>query len=491
VLETSDRTDKVMRIVYINPPFGDDFVRAARWAAKSRGRVQRHPEQALIQVAVLERDGHACRFIEGAARNLAEEDILRQVREVGPELTIVHTTTPSIYNDIHYARRAKETTGCRTVLVGAHSSAEPEDTLTKAGGAVDIVVRGEADYTLRDIARGVAFEQIAGISYVHNGEIRHNVERPFLDVNELPFPAWQHIDPRWYRDAGKLYPFLTLYTGRGCHGLCTFCRETQVVNGRKLRMRDASKVVDEMEYDLKHFPDLREIMFETDTFTAVPSHVESVCREIIRRGLNKRVRWSCNVRVDVKLDLLPLMKTAGCRMLMIGFEFGTDEQLKSVRKGTTAETGRHFAERAHELGFTLHGCFMIGAPGETGESAQKTVDFAKRMPLDTIQFSGIVVYPGTEFYEWARRNNFIIATDWTDWVDANHEQVTLLSYPQLPKKDIDYYVDKGLKDFYLRPAQMLRMLMAIRTWDDVVRKLYGLRGFFDYFRKNKRHSSCR
>jgi radical SAM superfamily enzyme YgiQ (UPF0313 family) len=479
-----------MRIVYINPSFGDDFVRAARWAAKSRGRVQRHPEQALIQVGVLERDGHACNFIEGAARNLTEEETLRQVKKFAPDLAIVHTTTPSIYNDIYYARRAKETTGCRTVLVGAHSSAEPEGTLTKAGEAVDIVVRGEADYTLRDIARGDRLEEILGISYLHNGEVRHNPERPFLDVNELPFPAWHQIDPHWYRDAGKLYPFLTLYTGRGCHGLCTFCRETQVVNGRKLRMRDASKVVDEMEYDLKLFPDVREIMFETDTFTAVPSHVETVCREVVRRGLNRRVRWSCNVRVDVRLDLLPLMKEAGCRMLMIGFEFGTDEQLKSVKKGTTAEMGRRFAERAHELGFTLHGCFMIGAPGETRESAQKTIDFAKSMPLDTIQFSGIVVYPGTQFYDWAKKNNFITARDWTDWVDANHEQVTLLSYPQMSKQDIDSYVDKGLKQFYLRPRQMLRMVMAIRTWDDVARKLYGLQSFLDYFRKNKRGSSC-
>ena len=479
-----------MRVVYINPSFGDDFVRAARWAAKSRGRVQRHPEQALIQVAVLERDGHGCRFVEGAAQNLTEDATMRQVADFHPDLAVVHTTTPSIYNDIGYARRAKEETGCRTVLVGAHASAEPEDTLTRAAGAVDMVVRGEADYTLRDIARGEPSERIPGISWLAGGEVRHNGPRPLLDVNELPFPAWQHIDPRWYRDAGKLYPFLTLYTGRGCHGLCTFCRETQVVNGRKLRMRDAAGVVDEMEHDLRLFPDLREIMFETDTFTAVPEHVETVCREIIRRGLNRRVRWSCNVRVDIRLELLPIMKEAGCRMLMIGFEFGTDRQLDAVRKGASTGMATSFARRAHQMGFTLHGCFMIGAPGETRESAQQTIDFAKSLPLDTMQVSGIAVYPGTAFYDWAKANDFITARDWTDWVDRNHEQVTLLSYPQMSKEEIDYYVDKGLKEFYLRPRQMLRMLGTLRSWDDVQRKLYGVQSFLDYFRKNSRRPSC-
>ncbi len=479
-----------MRVVYVNPSFGDDFVRSARWAAKSRGRVQRHPEQALIQVAVLEQDGHACRFIEGAAQNLGEAETIRQAADFRPDLAIVHTTTPSIYNDIDHARRVKERTGCRTVLVGAHASAEPEDTLRQAAGAVDMIARGEADYTLRDIARGEPCDKIAGLSWTRDGEIRHNPPRPFLDVNDLPFPAWQHIDPRWYRDAGKLYPFLTLYTGRGCHGLCSFCRETQVVNGRKLRMRDAARVVDEMEHDLRLFPDLREIMFETDTFTAVPAHAEAVCREILRRGVHTRVRWSCNVRVDVKPELLPLMKDAGCRMLMIGFEFGTDRQLDAVNKGTTTATAVAFARRAHAMGFTLHGCFMIGAPGETRESAQATIDFAKSLPLDTMQVSGIAVYPGTAFYDWAKANRFITAGDWTDWVDRNHEQVTLLSYPQMSKDDIDYYVDKGLKEFYLRPRQMLRMLRTLRSWDDVQRKLYGVQSFFDYFRKNSRRPPC-
>lgn len=479
-----------MRVVYVNPPYGDNFVRSARWAAKSRGRVQRHPEQALIHVAVLEEAGHECRFIEGAACNMTEEQVLNEIEEFQPDLAVVHTTTPSIYNDIGYAGKAKERTGCKTVMTGAHASAEPDDTLRKAGGAVDAIAVGEADYILRDLAAGMPFEDILGLAYQEDGLIVRNAPRPPLDVNELPFPAWKHVDPHWYHDAGKLFPFLTLYTGRGCFGKCTFCRETQVINGRAMRMRDAVRVVDEIEHDLALYPDLKEIMFETDTFTAVPSHVREVCEEIRKRGLHRRISWSCNVRVDVKLDLLPLMKEAGCRMLMIGFEFGTQEQLDSVKKGTTPEMARRFAEKANQLGFILHGCFMIGAPGETKESAQRTIDFAKSLPLDTIQVSGIAVYPGTELYRWARENDYVTARDWKDWVDENHEQVTLLSYPQMSKAEIDYYIDKGLKEFYLRPKQMWKMATNIRNLDDIVRKFYGLRSFLDYFKKNKREAKA-
>lgn len=475
-----------MKIIYINPPYGNDFVRSARWAAKSRGRVQRHPEQALIQIAVLEEAGHECKFIEGAARNITEKEIIDQVIAFNPALVIIHSTTPSIYSDIDYAMAVKEKMGCRIVMVGAHASAEPEDTLKNADGAVDIVVRGEPDYTLRDIASGLPLNDILGISYLQNGKIFHNKSRPYIDVNELPFPSWKHIDPRWYHDAGKLYPFLTLYTGRGCFGLCTFCRETQVANGRSLRMRNEKKVVDEIEYDLKLFPYLKEIMFETDTFTAVPLHVKEVCEEIIKRGLNKKISWSCNVRTDIDLSLLPLMKRAGCRMLMVGFEFGTNEQLKSVKKGTNIAMGREFAKTANKLGFIIHGCFMIGAPGETKESAQKTIDFAKSLPLDTMQVSGIAAYPGTEFYRWAKEKNYILAKNWTEWVDGNFEQATILSYPQMPKAEINFFIDKALKEFYLRPKQIFKMIISIRNLDDVKRKIYGFKSFLDYFWKWKK-----
>ena len=468
-----------MNILLLNPPYGKDFCRSARWAAKSRGRVQRHPDWMLIAAAVLEKAGNNVKFIDGATLNLNEEDIKKIITEFDPALVVCHTTTPSIYNDISFAKISKEISDAKTVLVGPHVSAVVENTFEIANGAVDIIARGEYDYILKDIAQGRSLTEIEGISYIKDGITINNPPRNPVDVNELPFPAWHHIKPEWYKDAGKRFPFLTLISGRGCFGSCTFCRDTPVMYGKKLRYRDPKLVVDEIEYDLKLFPYIKEIMFETDTFTASPAHVQGVCEEILKRNLN--ITWSCNVRVDIDLALLPLMRKAGCRMLMIGFEFGTQEALDAVKKGIKLEQSVKFAQAAHKLSFTLHGCFMIGAPDETKKSAQKTIDFAKSLPLDTVQFSGICVYPGTELYEWAKKNNYIVPKNWTEWLNDSLEQVTLLNYPQLSKAEIDKFIDKGLRQFYLRPKQIIKMFFSIRSISDLKRKIFGLGSFINYF----------
>ncbi|MHA1730318.1 MAG: B12-binding domain-containing radical SAM protein [Promethearchaeota archaeon] len=468
-----------MRVFCLNPSYGDDFCRSARWAAKSRGRVQRHPDWYLIAVAVLERAGHEVKFLDAAALNVGRAETLRVVREFRPDLFIFHTTTPSINSDLSYARAVKDELDIPTVAFGPHVTAEPDDTFKLAGGGLDVVVRGEYDYTFLDLADGKPLGEVPGVSYLDHGKVVHNEERPPCDIDDLPFPAWHHVKPEWYRDAGKLYPFLTLISGRGCFGRCTFCRDVQVMYGRRLRMRKPALIVDEIEDDFRRFPQIREVMFETDTFTAVPKHVEAVCREILDRGLD--VTWSCNTRVDTRLDLLPLMKKAGCRMLMVGFEFGSQAALDAVKKGVTLNQSVRFAREASRLGFTIHGCFMVGAPGETPDMARETFRLARSLPLDTIQVSGICTYPGTELYRWAREGGYIVPQRWEDWVDENREQVTLLSYPQLSKEQIDALIDEGLRSFYLRPRQLLKMVGNIRTWGDIRRKLYGLRSFLDYF----------
>jgi radical SAM superfamily enzyme YgiQ (UPF0313 family) len=474
-----------MKVLVLNPFYGEDFCRSARWAAKSRGRVQRHPDWLLTAVAVLERGGHEVVFTDAAALNLDLGHVTAIAAEFRPGLAVVHTTTPSIYSDIEHAKAVKETCGCRTVLVGPHVTALPGETLAVAGGAVDFIARGEYDYILLDLADGKDPAAIPGLSYLKDGKAVNNPYGTPVDVNTLPFPAWRHIRPEWYKDVAKRFPFLTLLSGRGCLGRCTFCRDTtESMHGRHMRMRSPAAIADEMEYDLKLFPQLREIMFETDTLTGSAAYMRSVCEEILKRGL--KVTWSCNTRVDMDLSLLPLMKKAGCRMLMVGFEFGTQQALDAVKKGITLEQSRRFAAEASRLGFTLHGCFMIGAPGETKASAAATIAFAKSLPLDTAQFSGICVYPGTELYDWAKEKGYLVPKDWREWVSPGREQVTLLSYPQLSKDEIDYFIDKGLKEFYLRPLQMLRMLFSMNSLGDIARKLHGTKSFFSYLLTGKK-----
>jgi len=474
-----------MKILFLNPAYGRQFCKSARWFAKSRGRVQRHPDYLCIAIAVLEKAGCNCKFIDGAAKEVSFPDTKEMAKEYRPDVVVIQGTTPSIYSDLEYAKMCKDVSGkhCLTVMVGAHSSAEPEDTLMNGGGALDIVARGEYDYTLRDIVNGKSFDDIEGISYFKGGTVFHNNKRSFIDnLDELPFPAWHHISPYDYPDSTKLYPFITLISGRGCESACTFCLFTQVMYGRRYRYRSPGRVVDEIEYDMKMFPFLKEIMFEDDTFT-LARHKErlyQICEEMMRRNI--KISWSANARADLTdLEVLKTMKRAGCRMLVVGFEFGSQEMLDSVRKNLTLEQMKKFAENCRKARIRIHGCFMVGGPGETRETAYETIKVARELKISTAQFSGICPYPGTEFYRWCKEKNYIVPKDWPGWVNSDLEQRAIISYPNLSVDEINELADIGLKRFYLRPSQIISILGSIRSGADLKAKWYGFRKFIQYF----------
>jgi anaerobic magnesium-protoporphyrin IX monomethyl ester cyclase len=474
-----------MRILFLNPAYGKDFVKSARWFARSRGRVQRHPDYLCQATAVLEQAGHRCMLVDGAAHNLNMRDTRDIVEGFRPDLVVIQATTPSIYSDINYAKMCKDVmrAHCLTVLVGSHVSAEPRDSLEHARGAVDAVSTGEYDFTLVDIADGTSLLHVKGIAFWSEGEIVLNEPREFIaDLDSLPYPAWRHIDPRDYHDFGKLCPFITLISGRGCESACTFCQLPQVMYGRQYRAMSPRRVVDEIEYDLEMFPYLKEIMFEDDTLTLRRhrDRLAGICEEILRRDLG--ITWSANARADLTdLNLLRLMRRSGCRMLVVGFEFGSQQILNNVRKGLKLEHAREFAALCKQVGIRVHGCFMIGGPGETLDTAHQTIQFARQLPIDTAQFSGLCPYPGTEFYEWAHANNCLVPNDWADWVDGNNEQRAIVNLPELSVEEINRLVDEGLKEFYLRPAQMARILANALSPTDLRTKWDGFVGFVDYF----------
>lgn len=463
----------------LNPAYGKGFIRSQRWPARSRGRVQRHPDYLAIATAVLEEAGHQVRLLDAAALNLSLAQVERIARGLRPELAVIHTTTPSIYSDINYAEILKDMDST-IVLIGAHASALPMETM-QLSHKIDLIVRGEYDYTLRDIANGKQLADIPGITYRDGNEIITNEDYPPIqNLDELPFPAWHQINVHHYFDAGKLYPFITIISGRGCPHGCSFCILPQVFYGMRYRLRSAKDVVDEIEYDLRLFPDLKEIMFEDDTLTADRRRTREICTEILQRGL--KISWSANARADLDdLDLLKLMKESGCRMLVVGFEFGDQQILDNVNKKLTIEQMKVFAALTKKAGIKIHGCFMVGGPGETKETAGKTIQLIKELKLDTIQITGLTPYPGTRFYDWCKQNNYIIAKDWTDWLDAG-EQSTVVSYPNLSKEEIIGLVDKGLyQNFYFRPSTWLHHIATIQSLGDFKRKAKGAMNLFNYW----------
>ena len=321
-----------MRVAFLNPMFGKDFTKSARWFARSRGRVQRHPDYFCTAAAVVESAGHTIMFLDAQAKNMPTDVLLPRLKAFQPDMVVYQASTPSIDADIESARVCKDAVGGLHVMIGPHVTAEPEDTLRLADGALDAVTLAEYDYTVRDLANGVAIRDCQGLAWMDGSRYVANPGRPYIEnLDEVPFPAWKHIDINDYHDFGKLFPFLTLISGRGCRAKCTFCQLPQVMNGHTYRTRSVENVVDEIEYDMRLFPNLKEIMFEDDTLTMRSSQdrLVALCEEMIRRKVP--ISWSANARVDVNdLDVLKLMKRAGCRWLCVGFEFGDQQVLNNV-----------------------------------------------------------------------------------------------------------------------------------------------------------------
>ncbi len=480
-----------MRVFIVNPAFGEGFVKTARWFAKSRGRVQRHPDYLARATAVLEEAGNTCLFLDAQAKDMPMAEVESRIKDFGPDLVVVYGTTPSILCDLDHAKMAKEATGgALTVMVGSHVSAEPDDTLTRGRGFLDAVTRREYDYTLRELADTGNPEGVAGLSWNRGDEIVHEPDRaPIEDLDALPHPAWHHIDIEDYHDAGKLFPFITLIGGRGCPAKCTFCQLPQVMYGHRYRTRSPQRILDEIQHDLDLFPNLKEVMFEDDTLT-LSTHLDrlrEICEGFMERGFHHRISWSCNARPDLTdKETLRLMKASGARMFCTGFEFGNDEMLKRIKKGIGTDKMKEYAANAREAGIRIHGCFMIGGPGETRETAMQTIRFAQDLDIDTCQFTGVAAYPGTAYYDWAQRNGYIVAKDWGDWVDEDREQRGVVDVPGLSMREIEELVDLGLRSFYLRPKQIGTIAKNVRNLSDVRTKLHGLKSFVDYFGRNKK-----
>jgi len=470
-----------LRVLLINPYYTEDFCKSARWAAKSRGRVQRHPDWMAYATSVLEHDGHQCSLFDAQAENQSLTTELRRMISFEPDMVVIWTTTPSIYSDITFTRFVKHSfPKCLTVAVGAHPTALPEETL-KIDSCLDVVCVGEFDYTLRDLANYDSPENVEGIVWRNGEEIVRNKPRPLIqDLDSMPFPAWRHINPRIYYDAGKRNPFVTLISSRGCSHFCTFCRERHTIEPGKIRYRSAMSLVKEIHNDLRLFPYLKEIMIEDDTFPTDLNRVNEFCELMLKYKF--KISWSCNSRADITdLDTLKNMKKAGCRWVCVGYESGNQEILDNIHKGVKLDTMYQFTELAKEAGLQINGCFMFGLMGESPETAQETIDFALELNPTMVQFSACVPYPGTPFYDWCKKNNYIVAKDWNEWVDENYEQKSIVSYPNFSKEQIDFYVDKGLRDFYSSWKRRLNLLKTIQSFSDLRRVYYGWKSYRNYF----------
>ena len=444
-----------MKIYLLNPPFRTNFNRPGRWqGGVGRGGTLDYPKWLAYATGVLWEEFDV-KLVDAPARKMDKESIIKDAENFEPDLIVVDSNFSSLSNDINVAASLKEHTGASIVLVGPPASQFPEQILHKYG--VDIVARFEYDYTLKEIAEVLeddnGFKGVKGISYKENGKIIHNPDREFTiseDLNNMPFVSKvykEHLNIRDYFLSQSLYPEVQIFTGRGCPYKCAFCSWPVTLMGREYRARSAENIADEFEWIKENLPEVKEIFIEDDTFTINKKLVREVCEEIKRRKID--VTWSCNARADMDYETMKLMKEAGCRLLIVGYETGSDEILKNIKKGVTTGQMKKFTKDAKKARLMIHGDFIIGLPGETKETANKTVEFIKELKPNILQIAVATPIPGTGFYNWCKENEFLLTDDLEESLDNWGAQKCIISYPEFTKEDIENYVDKALREYYL------------------------------------------
>ena len=474
-----------LRTLFLQAPSFDGFDGGAgsRYQAKREIKSFWFPTW-LAQPAALVPNS---RVLDAPADELTVEASLKIARDY--DLVIMHTSTPSFPTDARFAEMLRQDNpNIKIGLVGAKTMVDPEGSL-KAAAAVDFVCREEFDYTCQEVAEGLPLEGIKGLSYRGaDGRIVHNLPRAIIEnMDELPFVA-----PVYKRDLkienyfiGYLkHPYISFYTGRGCRSKCTFCLWPQTVGGHRYRVRSAANVIAEVQWIKENMPEVEEIMFDDDTFTDTSNlpRVEEIASGMGKLGMT----WSCNAKANVPYKTLKVMKDNGLRLLLVGYESGDDQILHNIKKGLRTDIARRFSSDCRKLGILVHGTFILGLPGETKETIDKTIKFAKEINPHTIQVSLAAPYPGTTLYKQAVDNGWLQENEAVNLVNDKGVQLAAISYPHLSKEEIFHSMEVFYKEFYFRPNKIWEIVREMLTsWDMMKRRLREGVEFFRFLRAHE------
>ena len=479
-----------MKVYLLNPPYMPRFSRDMRWQDTGRGGTLYYPIWLAYATGVLEQAGFEARLVDTAPNGWNMEQVLKDIENFQPDLVVVDTSFPSLNNDISIAETIqRKYPDIRTALVGAPASQFAEKILLSSG--VDVVCRWEFDFTLGELAEtineGKSLRQIKGISYKENSQIIHNPDRQPSngeDLDKIPFVCevyQKHLSIRDYMLNYAFYPEVQIFAGRGCPFQCTFCSWTQTFTGRKFRIRSVANVIEEMIWVKENLPEVREIFFEDDTFTLDKKWVYSFCEQYQKKGLD--ILWACQARPDLEYELMKKMREANCLVVVVGFESGSDRILQNVKKGITVERSRQFIRDARKAKMSVHGNFIVGLPGETNETIQMTKKLIKEAKSEAITVAVTTPFPGTELYDWAKSNGYLLTDDPNEYLDEQGHQKAIISYPELSSEKITKTVDEILKSYYLSPSYVpiaLRRIFRKNGWDELKILWRSARAFLKY-----------
>src|ERR1700733_4738707 len=442
-----------LKTLFLNPPSFENFDGGAssRWPATREIESYWYPVWLAYPAGMLE----GSRLLDAPPHHVSADETIEIAK--GYEFLVLFTSTVGWTGDHGLAEAIKRANPTiKIAFVGPPVTTDPDRALNECP-VIDFVCRREFDFSVVEYANGKPLNEILGISYKDaSGVIQHNPDRPQVeDLDAMPWATKiykRDMDVTKYNVPFLLHPYISLYSTRGCPAQCTFCLWPQTLSGHAWRKRSTDDVAAEMKHAKELFPHVKEFFFDDDTFNIQKARTIELCAKLKPLGLT----WSCTSRVTTEYETLKAMKEAGCRLLIVGYESGDQQILKNIKKGATVERARQFTKDCHKLGLVVHGDFILGLPGETRETINTTIAFAKELDVETIQVSVAHAYPGTELYDFAVKNGFMVGDN--KMVDEGGHQLARIQYPGLPAGDIMESVHRFYDEYYFRPKAVFRIL---------------------------------
>jgi len=404
--------------------------------------------------AVLEQNDFEVRIMDCPVCEMDHEKLKADVASFEPTLVGIASMTATIPSALKSARVAKEACpDAKVIMGGPHATFADTEILTEEA-AVDIVVRGEGEETLLELAQNSPkldrLGEIKGITFRENDQIVKTPDRPFIqNLDELPRPAYKYLPIEKYRIHGR--KFLPIMTSRGCPFQCSFCVASQMF-GAKFRARSPKNVVDELEW-LRDEYEAEGVSFHDDTLTLDRKRILDICDEIIERKI--RLAWGCQTRVDqVSREVLSKMRKAGCNEVSFGVESGCQRILDAVHKRVSIQQCENAIKWAKDEGLFVAVSTIVGYPGETKETMKQTLDLIHRIEPDDVWLCLATPYPGTELRALIESMGWKMSSDWTLYNTMN----PIFEIPDLPAEEIS----KMRKSFYAKfysPRYILRQLV--------------------------------
>ena len=470
-----------MKVAWVYPPLEEGIPqltqnRFFKWTQSYDVLI--YPIIPASACTLLKSEGFNVNYIDAVAMRLPWGTLVSKLSSLEPDLIFMEAKTPVIKHIWQVATKLKSfLPKVKLALCGDHVSVLPRESLERCEAVDYVITGGDFDLGALNLAKalrddtnlpvGLWYRKAGGIATTGNFQLLGDLDSiPFIDRELVPW--WL------YHESWRLHDeFLYIMSGRGCMQRCTFCSWPAMLYNYRLRLRSPDNVLDEIERLVDKYG-AKEIFDDLDTWPSKGRWARKFCNGMIERGLSERVVWNINARVDLlDYETAKLMKRAGCRVLKIGVESASQETLDRIKKRTTLQQIRDSVRLCRKAGLTLHLTAMIGYPWENRKDVLGTITFIKGLEPDSVQFSIVTPYPGTELYRQALANNWF-AVDATDWDSFDMSNPVLKSGDMSPEEVVEF-CERAWRSIYFDPKFVLRHLAKVRSMNDLKLLFRGMR----------------